>query len=202
MNQNTPLRKSLNKEALNQLFLEARSCKEWQPIPLDNTLLEKLYELTKWGPTSFNDCPLRIIFVASSAAKERLLPALMRGNVAPTQAAPITAILAYELEFWRTLDRLLPNAKVAHLFKDKPQAAEAAALRDGNLQAGYFILAARALGLDCGPMAGFDSKKINQAFFPNSSIRTNFLCNIGYAKTDKTHPRGPRLDFQEVCQIL
>ena len=202
MNQPTPPKQPLEQHALNQLFLEARSYKKWLPTPLPNSLLQQLYDLTKWGPTSYNDCPLRIVFVTGSSAKQRLLPTLSKGNLKPTQEAPATAILAYDLEFWRTLPRLLPQLDLAHLYQDNPQAAQDAANRDGNLQAGYFILAARSLGLGCGPMAGFDNELVNQAFFPNSSIRSNFLCNIGYADTSKIHPRGPRLEFDEVCQIL
>jgi 3-hydroxypropanoate dehydrogenase len=162
-------------------------------------LLHEIYELTKWGPTSANSLPMRIVFVKSKAAKEKLLPAVSEGNMAQVRAAPVTAIIAYDEKFYDHLPTLFPAFDARSMFASNPAMSEQAAFRNGSLQGGYFILAARALGLDTGPMSGFDNAKVDQAFFENSSWKSNFLCNIGYGDAAKLYPRGPRLRFDQAC---
>jgi 3-hydroxypropanoate dehydrogenase len=155
----------------------------------------------KWGPTSGNCCPARIVFVTSREAKARLEPALDRGNVAQTMAAPATAIIAYDLEFYDKLPLLVPHRDARSEFIGRPEHARAAAMQSGTLQGAYLIVAARALGLDCGPMGGFDAAKVDAAFFPGGKVKSNFLCNLGYGDPAKLHPRAPRLAFDEACRI-
>jgi 3-hydroxypropanoate dehydrogenase len=156
----------------------------------------------KWGPTSANCSPARIFFLRTREAKERLRPALSPNNVDKTMQAPVTAILAYDLSFYEHLPRLFPNNPAARgWFANSPQLAETTAFRNASLQGGYFILASRSLGLDCGPMSGFDNAKVDQEFFP-PTVKSNFLCNLGYGDPSKLFPRNPRLDFDEACKLL
>jgi 3-hydroxypropanoate dehydrogenase len=165
--------------------------------------LRELYDLTKWGPTSANCCPARILFLRTPEAKQRLLPALAPGNVDKTMQAPVTAVVAYDLKFYDQLPKLSPhNPKVREEFAKSPEFAQTTAFRNGSLQGGYFILAARAMGLDCGPMSGFDNAKLDAEFFRAGNVKSNFLCNLGYGDPSKLNPRGPRLDFDEACQLL
>ncbi|MCW5752703.1 MAG: malonic semialdehyde reductase, partial [Alphaproteobacteria bacterium] len=160
------------------------------------------YELYRMGPTSANCSPARVLFLKSREAKERLAPALSAGNLAKTMAAPVVAVIGYDLDFARHLPKLFPhNPDASNWFKD-PRAAETTAFRNGSLQGAYLIVAARALGLDCGPMSGFDNAKVDAAFFPEGKVRSNFLCNLGYGDRAKLRPRGPRLSFDEACRIL
>lgn len=193
---------TLDSAGLDLLFREARTHNAWQDRPVDPALLHQIYDLVKWGPTSANCEPQRIVFLTSAAAKEKLRPALSQGNLAKTMAAPVTAILAYDMQFYDNLPRLFPHADARSWFVGNDAVIEATAFRNGSLQAGYFILAARALGLDCGPMSGFDADLVNKTFFPDGRFRVNLLCNLGYGDPAGLHPRGPRLDFADACDIL
>jgi len=192
----------VNEEAVDIIFRKARTHISWLDKPVSDDLLRALYDLMKWGPTSANCSPARILFLRTHEAKERLRPALSPNNVDKTMAAPVTAIVAYDLEFYEHLPRLFPNNPAARSwFADSPELARTTAFRNGTLQGGYFILAARAVGLDCGPMSGFDNAKVDAEFFP-PSIKSNFLCNLGYGDHSKLFPRNPRLAFEEACQLL
>jgi 3-hydroxypropanoate dehydrogenase len=194
---NTPISIS----SIQQLFTEARTHHAWQDKPVADGLLQEIYDLTKWGPTSANASPLRIVFVKSKSAKEKLLPAIAGPNVQQVLAAPVTAIIAYDQKFYDQLPTLFPAYDMRPMFVSNPSLSEQTAFRNSSLQGAYFILAARALGLDAGPMSGFDNAKVDQAFFEKSSWKSNFLCNIGYGDAAKLHQRGPRLIFDEACVI-
>ncbi len=192
----------LSPEALDTIFRQARTHISWLDKPVGDDLLREVYDLMKWGPTSANCCPARILFVRTREAKERLRPALSPNNVDKTMQAPVTAIIGYDLKFYEHLPRLFPNNPAAQgWFANSPPLAEATAFRNSSLQGGYFILAARAVGLDCGPMSGFDNAKVDAEFFP-STVKSNFLCNLGYGDHSKLFPRNPRLEFDEACQVL
>lgn len=188
--------------ALDQLFREARTFTAWRPQPVPLTLVREAYELARLGPTSANSSPARFVFVTSAEAKARLLPTLSPGNVEKTRTAPVTAIVAWDTEFYDQLPRLFPQAEMRPIFAADPTLAYETALRNSSLQGAYFILAARALGLDCGPMSGFDPEKVNAEFFPDGKWRVNFLCNLGYGDPSKLYPRNPRLSFDEACRVL
>lgn len=193
---------ALPDSALRQLFTSARTHNAWRDQPVDDAVLHQLYDLVKWGPTAANTCPLRIVFVKSAAAKEKLRLCLSPGNVDKTMAAPVTAILAWDNTFFEQLPKLFPNNLDARSwYAGKEKAIYENAFRGSSLQGGYFILAARALGLDCGPMGGFNADKVNAAFFPDSPWQVNFLCNLGYGDPAGVFPRNPRLDFAEACRI-
>jgi 3-hydroxypropanoate dehydrogenase len=205
----------LNDEALDILFRKARTHSEWLDMPVSDDTLRAVYELMKWGPTSVNSSPARILFLRTPEAKRRLLPALSAGNVEKTMRAPVTAIIAYDTSFYEQLPRLFPHTDARSWFADKPELAESTAQRNSALQGAYFIIAARALGLDCGPMSGFDAAKVDEEFFPADQtsdsasgkflvgrMKTNFLCNLGYGNPDKVYPRNPRLEFNEACALL
>jgi 3-hydroxypropanoate dehydrogenase len=193
----------LSPEALDILLRNARTHNAWLPQLVSDDLLRQLYDLMKWGPTSANSSPARILYLRTREAKERLRPALSALNVDKTMQAPVTAILAYDLKFYEQLPKLFPNKpSIRELFANSPELAQTGAFRNGTLQGGYFILAARALGLDCGPMSGFDNAKVDAEFFPSSSVKSNFLCNLGHGDPSKLFPRNPRLDFDEACQLL
>src|SRR5258707_5066564 len=193
----------LNDESLDLLFRKARTHSAWLDRPVDDALLTQVYDLAKMGPTSANMCPLRIVFVKSPQAKERLKPALDAGNVDKTMAAPVTAILGMDIRFYEKLPKLFPHMDAKAWFKDLPDSVlEYVALRNGSLQGAYFMLAARALGLDCGPMSGFDNAKVDAAFFAGTTVKSNFLCSLGYGDASKLHPRSPRLTFEEACKVV
>lgn len=203
-------------DACDVLFRAARSHVAWLDRPVSDELLHQLYDLMKWGPTSANCCPARIVFLRTPPAKERLRPALMEGNVEKTMQAPVVAILAYDSKFYEQLPRLFPAVPtMKESFENSAELAASTAMRNGSLQGAYFMLAARALGLDCGPMSGFDNDKVDREFFPENrtgaqqegfvaagAIKSNFLCNLGYGDATKLRPRGPRLEFNEACQLL
>jgi 3-hydroxypropanoate dehydrogenase len=190
-------------EALDTIFNNARTHSAWLDKPVDDALLRRVYDLTKMGPTSANMSPMRIVFVKSREAKEKLKPALSEGNVDKTMAAPVVAILGMKIDFYEDLPRLFPHTDAKAWFKDLPrEVLEYMALRNSSLQGAYFMIAARALGLDCGPMSGFDNKMVDQLFFSGTTVKSNFLCNLGYGDVSKLHPRSPRLDFDEACQIV
>jgi 3-hydroxypropanoate dehydrogenase len=196
------LGKILDDEALDVLFRGARSHNKWRKKPVSDTLLQAVWELAKVGPTSANCSPARIIFVKSADAKARLAPALSEGNREKTMAAPVTAIVGYHLEFYEKLPFLFPhNADARSWFAGNPQLIQATAFRNGSLQGAYLILAARSLGLDCGPMSGFDNAKVDEAFFPDGKVKSNFLCNLGYGDPAGLFARSPRFAFAEACEI-
>ncbi len=209
----------LDEEGRNLLFREARTHNVWLDRPVSDETLFELYDLMKWGPTSANCCPARILFLRTPEAKNRLIPALAPGNVEKTLHAPVTAIIGYDGKFYELLPKLFPHADARSWFADTPELAETTAKRNSSLQGAYFIMAARAVGLDCGPMSGFDQTKVdheffpapkhtvegdefNQEYFPDSHVKTNFLCNLGYGDPAKLFPRSPRLDFDEACKLL
>jgi 3-hydroxypropanoate dehydrogenase len=188
---------------LDQLFRTARTANAWLDKPVTDAQLHALYELLKFGPTTANTCPARFVFVRSNEAKAKLGPALDEGNHAKTMAAPVTAIIAYDLAFYDKLPFLFPhNPGAKGWFDHKPEAElERICLRNGSLQGAYLMLAARAIGLDCGPMSGFDNAKVDAAFFAGTSWRSNFLCNLAYGDDSVLFPRSPRLPFDEACRI-
>jgi 3-hydroxypropanoate dehydrogenase len=183
-----------------RMFREARTFSHWQERPVSEGLVEAAFELAFLGPTSGNCQPMRLVLVRSPAAKERLLPCVSSGNYEKVRTAPITAIVAYDLEFYELLPRLYPHADARGWFTTNAALAEETAFRNSSLQGAYFILALRAQGLDCGPMSGFDADKVDAAFFPDRRYRTNFLLNIGYGDRSKLRPRLPRLGFDEVAR--
>jgi 3-hydroxypropanoate dehydrogenase len=187
--------------ALDQIFRTARTYPGFREQPVSPETLREIYNLMKWGPTTANSNPCRIVFLTSAAAKRKLAPALSAGNHDKTMAAPATAILAYDLAFYDKLPTLFPHTNARSWFAGKPEAIATAAFRNASLQGGYFIIAARALGLDCGPMSGFDNAKVDAAFFPDGQFKSNFLCNLGYGDPGSLEPRNPRLAFEEACRI-
>lgn len=192
----------LDQAALGQLFLDAHTHNAWQNELVPDDLLRRLYDTFRMGPTSANSCPARIVFVKSREAKEKLDPALMEGNRAKSMAAPVTAIIGYDLHFYERMGKLYPNAPDARNWFDKDeQTAFTNAFRNGTLQGAYLIIAARALGLDCGPMSGFDNAMVDQLFFAGTSVKSNFMCNLGYGDPKGVYPRNPRLGFDEACRI-
>lgn len=193
---------TLSPEGLDLMFRAARTHNAWLVDTVSDDTLRQLYALMKWGPTSTNCCPARVLFLRTPEAKQRLLPALAPGNVEKTKSAPVTAIIGYDGQFYEQLPKLFPHADARAWFVNAPDLAEATAQRNSALQGAYLMLAARALGLDCGPMSGFDSAKVDQAFFPDSHIKTNFLCNLGHGDASKLFPRSPRLEFDEACKLL
>jgi len=208
---------AIDDAALDVLFRQARTHTAWHPRPVTDDTLHTLYDLLKWAPTSANASPARFAFLRSTEAKERLRPALAPLNVEKTMTAPVTVIIAYDLKFYEHLSTLFPqNPGMAKMFESNPAMVEATAKRNSSLQGAYLIMAARALGLDCGPMSGFDHTKVDeeffaagkpcfgcdQEFFPEGHVKTNFLCNLGYGEPGTLHPRLPRLPFAEACSIL
>jgi len=192
----------MDQSVINQLFNEARTHAHWLDKPVDDALLIQAYDLAKTGPTSANCQPMRVVFVKSQEAKQRLKPALDAGNVEKTMGAPVTAIVGQDMAFYDKLPTLFPHADARSWFVGNDQKIEQTAFRNASLQGGYLILALRLLGLDTGPMSGFDAAKVDGEFFAKTSIRSNFLINIGYGDSKKLHPRLPRPEFNEMCQIL
>jgi 3-hydroxypropanoate dehydrogenase len=212
-----PSRAPLDGAALDQLFRAARSYSYFLPKPVDDATLRSLYELMKWGPTSVNGCPARILFLRTAEARQRLIPALAPANVDKVRSAPVTAIVGFDFRFYDQLPKLAPSSPgYRDMFEKSPELADTTARRNSSLQGAYLILAARALGLDCGPMSGFDNAKVDaeffgagkeikgceEEFFPLTHVRSNFLCNLGYGDASRLHPRNPRLAFEEACALL
>jgi 3-hydroxypropanoate dehydrogenase len=194
--------KVLSEEGLELIFRAARTHSAWLDKPVDDELLRRVYDLAKMGPTSANMCPLRIVFVKSREAKEKLRPCLDAGNVDKTMKAPVTALLGMDVRFYEEMPKLFPHADAKAWFKDLPEnVLEYIALRNSSLQGAYFMLAARSLGLDCGPMSGFNNAKADAAFFAGTTVKSNFLCNLGHGDASKLYPRSPRLSVEEVCRI-
>jgi 3-hydroxypropanoate dehydrogenase len=197
------MNKVMSDDGLDLIFRNARTHTVWLDKPVDDALLRRVYDLAKMGPTSANMSPMRMVFVKSKEAKEKLKPALQPGNVDKTMEAPATAIIGMDIHFFDQLPILFPHTDAKAWFKDLSEnVLEYTALRNGSLQGAYFIIAARALGLDCGPMSGFDNAKVDAAFFAGTTVKSNFLCNLGYGDVSKLHPRSPRLSFEEACKIV
>jgi 3-hydroxypropanoate dehydrogenase len=193
---------ALPDHALDQIFHAARTHRWWQDRPIPEETLRSVADLAKLGPTSANSSPGRFVFVVSPDAKEKLRPHLDEGNVRQTMSAPATVIVAYSLRFYEKLGHLAPHSPDARgWFEGKPAVIEETGFRNSSLQGAYLIMAARALGLDCGPMSGFSRQGVDRAFFPDGSVRSNFLINLGYGLPDKLHPRQPRLAFEDFCTI-
>ncbi|SMG59583.1 malonic semialdehyde reductase [Paraburkholderia susongensis] len=193
----------LDIHARQQLFTQARSQNAWLANPISDELLRELFELTRWGPTSMNCSPMRVTFVRSPGARERLLSAVSAGNVEKVRSAPIVAIIAHDLAFYEKLSTLFPHRPNAgDIFRSQPALAEETGFRNSSLQGGYFILAARLLGLDCGPLSGFDARLVNSLFFEGTSLRVNFLCCLGYGDPAGLFPRSPRFEFDDACMIV
>lgn len=202
--ENKLIQKPLSADALSALFTDARTYAHWQPKSVADATLEQLYELVKMAPTSVNCNPLRIVFLRTPEAQARLLPALDEGNVRKVESAPVTAILAYDRRFHDQLPDLFPHVDAKAWFVGNEPFREETAFRNGSIQGGYFILAARALGLDVGPLSGFDNDQVDRLFFgeANHHYRSNFLCNLGYGDASKLRDRGPRLNFADACRLL
>jgi 3-hydroxypropanoate dehydrogenase len=193
----------LDDAALDRIFRAARTHNAFTDTQVTDQQLHAIYDLMKYGPTSANCSPARIVFVRSRQAKERLRPALSASNLEKTMAAPVTAILAYDLEFYEKLPQLFPhNLDAINWFKGKPAMIETTAFRNASLQGAYLIIAARALGLDCGPMSGFDNARVDAEFFPEGKLKSNFLCNLGIGDPSKLFARSPRLPFEQACSVL
>lgn len=192
----------LPSEALDQLFLEARTYYEWQQKPVSQELLKQIYDLAKMGPTAANSGPLRITFLTTEEAKARLLPALDAGNVEKSRTAPAVALFAYDSRFYEEMPKLFPHFDLRSVFAANEPMAKETAFRNSSLQAAYFILAARAMGLDAGPMSGFDAEKVNAEFFPDGRWQINFIANLGYGNPANLYPRLPRLEFEEATQVF
>jgi len=195
-------RPTVSDEALDALFRKARSYDAFKPDAISDAQLRALYDLTKWGPTTANSQPQRIIFLRSEAAKQRLAPALSKANLKKSLSAPVVALLAYDLKFYEHLGRMYRNPAARSWYETTPEHIRTTSFRNATLQGGYFILAARALGLDTGAMSGFDNAKADAEFFPDGNWKSNFLCAIGVAEPGNAPPRDPRFAFDEVCKIL
>ncbi|MCX8506307.1 MAG: malonic semialdehyde reductase [Alphaproteobacteria bacterium] len=195
--------KNLTDHSIAQIFTEARTHNGWSNEPIGDDILQKLYDLAKYPPTSFNCQPARYLFVKSKAAKEKLAACLLEGNVAKTLAAPVCVIVAYDSKFFDHLPKTFPQFDAKSVFVNNPAMAEATQFRNSSMSGAYMILAARALGLDCGAMSGFNNDAVDQAFFAGTSWKSNFLINMGYGgDPSKIYPRNPRLDFAEACKVV
>jgi 3-hydroxypropanoate dehydrogenase len=194
--------RALPQEALETIFTQARTHKDWLSDAVSDELLQQIYDLMKWGPTSANSCPARIVFVKSKEAKDKLLTCMAPGNIEKTKTAPVNVIIAQDMEFYEKLPKLAPHADVRSWFVGNQPLIESTAFRNSSFQGAYFMIAARSLGLDCGAISGFDNAKVDEVFFQGTSWKSNFICNIGYGDSSKLLPRSPRLDFNEACKII
>lgn len=192
----------LTDQALDTIFRAARTANAWQDRPVSAELLHQIHDLMKFGPTSANSCPLRLLFLQSPEAKARLKPFLMESNIDKTMTAPVVAILAMDMRFHEHLPFLFPHTDAKSWFEGNDDLIAQTAFRNSSLQAGYFIVAARALGLDCGPMSGFDADGVNKEFFPDGRFKVNFICNIGYGDHSKTFARSPRFGFEQIAKVI
>jgi len=192
----------VSSEALDILLRDARSYSDYKPQPVGDDTLRQLYDLMKWGPTTANSQPQRIVFIRSDAAKERLRPALSSSNVKKTLSAPVVALLAYDIRFYEHLPRLYSNPQARSWYETTSEAIRTTALRNATLQGAYFMIAARALGLDCGPMSGFNNDKVDAEFFADGRFKSNFLCCLGHGDGSNLEPRLYRFTFDEVCKVL
>jgi 3-hydroxypropanoate dehydrogenase len=191
----------LDQDSLNTLFTQARTHSAWQDKPVSDAQLRTIYDLMKWGPTSANSSPGRIVFVKSDAAKAKLLECVGAGNLDKVRSAPVTAIVAMDMRFYDKLPQLFPHTDARSWFVGNEGLIQATAFRNSSLQGAYLMLAARAAGVDCGPMSGFDAEKLNASFFAGTELKANFLCNLGYGDAQALHARGPRLAFDDACTI-
>jgi nitroreductase len=191
----------LDNAALEILFHQARSHNGWLDKPVTDQQLHQIYDLMKWGPTSANCSPARIVFVRSAEAKDKLVACMAPGNVQKTKTSPVVAVIGMDMEFYEKLPQLFPHADAKSWFAGNQDLIDTTAFRNSSLQGGYLIMAARALGLDCGPMSGFDADKVNAAFFAGTSVRVNFVCGLGYGDPSKVFGRSPRLSFDETCRV-
>ena len=192
---------AISDDALDQLFRGARTQNAWQERPVSETLVRAVYDLLRMGPTSANCSPARFVFVVSAGGRARLMPHLAPGNVKKVETAPLTAIIGHDLKFYERLPELFPHTDAKSWFAGNEKLSETTAFRNGTLQGAYLIMAARALGLDCGPMSGFNNASVDEEFFPGTSIKSNFICAIGYGNPSAVLPRSPRLTFEDACQI-
>jgi nitroreductase len=194
----------LDDEALDQLFRNARTRRGWSPRPVSESQLRELYDLLRLGPTSANCSPARFLWVCSAEGKARLASRASESNRARIIAAPVTVIVGFDLEFFEQMPKLVPGPgglSYRERFKNDPAAAQTTAFRNSSLQGGYLIMAARALGLDCGPMSGFDNAAVDAEFFAGTRVQSNFICSIGYGTDENLRPRSPRLEFEEACRL-
>lgn len=196
------LHHAISDDALDQLFRAARTQNAWQNKPVSQTLLHALYDLMRMGPTSANCSPARLVFITTSEGRERIKPFLAPNNVAKVMQAPVTVIIGHDLEFYEKLPQLFPHADARSWFVGNEKLIQSTAFRNGTLQGAYLIMAARAVGLDCGPMSGFDNDGVDKAFFSGSATKSNFICALGYGDPSAVFPRSPRLAFEEACQII
>lgn len=187
---------------LDQIFRTARTQNAWQDKPVPASLLTELHDLMKWGPTSANCWPLRVVYVNSPEARARLVPLMLEGNRPKTETAPVVAILGMDMAFYEELPRLFPHTDAKSWFVGNDALIESTAFRNSSLQGAYFMLAARVLGLDCGPMSGFDNAKVDAEFFAGTTIKSNFICGLGYGDPSAIFPRSPRPEFKDVCTII
>lgn len=194
--------KTLPQSALDTLFLEARTYNGWLDRDVPEYLVRQIFELAKMGPTAANSCPMRVVFVKSSEAKERLKPLLDSGNREKTMHAPVIALFAFDYKFYEHLGKLFPHTNAKSWFEGKEDKIKDTAFRNGTLQAAYFMLAARSLGLDCGPMSGFNKARVKEEFFPDLDGEVNFICSIGYGDISTVKERSPRFEFDEVCTVV
>ncbi len=192
----------LNDAGMDLIFRNARTHNAWTDKPVSEVTLRALYDLMRNGPTSANGSPARLLFLTTDEAKLRLKPALSEGNMAKTLAAPVTVIVAHDLKFYELMPKLFPHEPDAKNWFKAPEVAQVTAFRNGTLQGAYMMIAARAVGLDCGPMSGFDNAILDQEFFPDGQVKSNFLCNLGHGDPEGLFPRSPRLEFEEACEIL
>jgi nitroreductase len=192
----------LNETALETLFSNARTHNGWLDKPVTDAQLLQVYDLMKWAPTSANCSPARIVFVKSAAQKEQLAACMAPGNIEKTLAAPVTAVIGMDMAFFEKLPQLFPHADARAWFVGNQPLIDATAFRNSSMQGAYFLLAARSIGLDAGPMSGFDPEKMNATFFADSTVKVNFVCNLGYGDASKLYPRSPRLNFDEACKIV
>jgi 3-hydroxypropanoate dehydrogenase len=196
------LHHALSDDALDQLFRTARTQNKWQAKPVSPTLLHALYDLLRMGPTSANCSPARFVFVTSDSGRERLKPHLLPSNVSKVMTAPVTVIIGHDLKFYERLPELFPHTDARSWFVGNEPLIQSTAFRNGTLQGAYLILAARSLGLDCGPMSGFNNAGVDQEFFANTTIKSNFICGLGYGDPSGVFARSPRLPFDEACQVV
>ena len=196
------MRGMLDDDGLDLIFRAARTHNGFTPAQVSEALLREVYDLAKWGPTSANATPARFLFIVSTEAKDKLAPAMSTSNRAKTLAAPVTVVIGYDTKFYELLPELYPRDPTARSWYEGKPDVETIALRNSALQGAYLMLAARALGLDCGPMSGFDAELVNKTFWPEGRIKANFMCNIGYGDDARVHARSPRLAFDQACQVV
>ncbi|SMN00397.1 Predicted reductase RutE in novel pyrimidine catabolism pathway [uncultured Candidatus Thioglobus sp.] len=192
----------LNQDALNTLFTTARSHNGWLATPVSEVQIKQIYELMKFGATAANTCPARLTFITSDTAKNKLKPHLDEGNIEKSMSAPVVAIISYDTEFYEKLDHLFPHTDAKSWYQGKPEKIKSVGEMNATLQGAYLMLAARAVGLDCGPMGGFNAETLDQEFFPDGKTKTIFICGIGHGDESKLFPRSPRLSFDEACHII